>query len=528
MTEINDNTIKFIKVIIGNFAVCDLNKFKKIIKQSGTKNITVNNVFILKIKQPFLIQFPECTEPQQVWFCKLLKKESETENYFFKTVYTIYARCKNSMKILDRINRDYICNHMTLPTGSDKIIAIKSVAGSGKTTTLLNLAKRFKDKKILYLAFNKSLIEEIKNKLNDNGIKNMSPQTFDALMRDVYINSTDEFPNLIDLKHTTIGDYEPFFKGKSFQLRKAYVNYYQKFCNQVEFSDPKKFSQRKLGGEKRLLISMWKDTVNKKYQTFDSIRKLAQINRWARGYIDNIFDMVFIDEAQDFDPLMLHILLNDVKLPKIFVGDPMQAIYEWRGCINSFDNLPETAQIIEFYSTFRLGEPACTIVRKSFENCWMISKSLNKTNIVPNKDFKDTESFVYLFRTWKSLLQTAAKINTKVWIYNFESQMEFIKKLHQKLQYADLSKEERNNFSDDLPAFLIKLSFEQLDELLSNVKSNYTNEKSKAKCMMYTIHSFKGLEHDRIKIHDDIQPDEHNLRYVALTRGKLEIAIAID
>jgi superfamily I DNA/RNA helicase len=345
-------------------------------------------------------------------------------------------------------------------------------------------------------------------------------------MRDVYIHNTNELPNLIDLKHTTIGDYEPFFKGKSFQLRKAYVGYYQKFCNQVEFSDTKKFSEHILGGEKRLLNSMWADTVNKKYQTFDSIRKLVQINRWSRGYIDSVYDIIFIDEAQDFDPLMLHILLNDVNAPKVFVGDPLQSIYSWRGCINSFDNLPKTSRIIEFYSTFRIGEPACTIIRKSFDNCWMISKSANKTVIVPDKNFNNQE-YVYLFRTWKCLLQTAANIATPVWICNFESQIEFIKKLHQKLQYSDLSDEDRKDFSDDLPAFLIKLTFEQLDELLYNVKKNYTNDKSLAKCLMYTIHSYKGLEHDRIKIHDDIGSDEHNLRYVALTRGKSEIVIAI-
>lgn len=520
--EINDDTIKFTKVVVGNFAITtDLAKYYKDIKNKTKDiNVCINKNFILKIRQPTIVQLPN-GKTQKVWFCKQLNDAAVYSN----EVFTIYARCRGSMKILDQVHRGYVYNRMTLE--NNQIIAIKSVAGSGKTTTLLNLAKRFSEKKILYLAFNKNLIEEIRNKLSASGINNMYPQTFDSLMRDIYIHSTDEVPNIIDLKHTTIGDYEPFFVGKAYHLKKAYVNYYKKFCNQVEFSDPKQFSQRRLGGEKRLLVSMWKDTLDKKYHTFDSVRKLVQINKWAKGYIDSIFDIVFIDEAQDFDPLMLHILLNDTNLPKIFVGDPMQAIYEWRGCINTFDQLPPTANVIEFYSTFRLGEPACSVVRKSFDNCWMISKSGIKTHIFPNKDFGD-ESYVYLFRTWKCLLQTAAKMDRKVWIYNFETQIEGIKKLHQKLQYSNLSEDELNEFSDDLPAFLIKLSLEQLDELLSNVKKNYTQDKSKATCMMYTIHSFKGLEHDRIKIHDDIKPEEHNLRYVALTRGKSEIVIAID
>ena len=43
--------------------------------------------------------------------------------------------------------------------------------------------------------------------------------------------------------------------------------------------------------------------------------------------------MIFIDESQDFDSVMLKILLDDTNIPKLFVGDTKQAIYEWKGCI---------------------------------------------------------------------------------------------------------------------------------------------------------------------------------------------------
>lgn len=520
MDSINDSGLKFIHVMVGNFYVCDLSKYTKLLKKAAPDQpITINKKYILKIKTPFQIQFPQCTDSQRVWFCR-----SRTSDPPATSVPIVFARCRNSMKILDKLHREYVQKGLNFEN-KKQIVAIKSVAGSGKTTTLLQLAQRHTNKKILYLAFNRSLIEEIRGKLESNGIRNMTAQTFDSLMRDVYIHNNDKLPNLIELKHTTIADYHPFFAGKNFQLRKSYVGYYQKFCNQTGHNDIKKFCQRVLGGEKRLLVTMWEDTLTGKYHTFDSLRKLAQINRWSRGYLDKIYDMVFIDEAQDFDPLMLHILLNDVNLPKVFVGDPRQAIYEWRGCINSFDRLPPDAMTIEFYSTFRVGEPACKVICKAFEDCWMISRSQNKTHITSNHEFGPEEDYVYLFRTWKCLLLTAAKMRTKVWIHNFEPQIEFIKKLHQKLQYSDLSKEEREEFSDDLPAFLIKLTYEDLDDLLTSVKGNYTNNKSKAKCHMYTIHTFKGLEHDRVKIHDDIKPEEENLKYVALTRGKKEVVI---
>ena len=71
--------------------------------------------------------------------------------------------------------------------------------------------------------------------------------------------------------------------------------------------------------------------MKKQFFTFDSIRKMVEVKHWARGYLDDNYDMVFFDEAQDCDPLMLKMLLNDTTIPKVFVGDPKQAIYGFRG-----------------------------------------------------------------------------------------------------------------------------------------------------------------------------------------------------
>ena len=142
--------------------------------------------------------------------------------------------------------------------------------------------------------------------------------------------------------------------------------------------------------------------------TFDSIRIIVQINNWAEGYIDSTYDKIFIDEAQDFDNVMLYILFNNTKIPKIFVGDPLQAIYQFRGSINTFELLPKESLLIELYSTFRIGEPACSEICSFFENCNIISKSKNETIIEYNKI--PSEKYTYLFRSWKGLLLEAKKM----------------------------------------------------------------------------------------------------------------------
>ena len=55
--------------------------------------------------------------------------------------------------------------------------------------------------------------------------------------------------------------------------------------------------------------------------------KLVQLNNLADNFIDTKYDKIFIDEAQDFDIVMLDILLKNTSIPKLFVGDSMQVIY---------------------------------------------------------------------------------------------------------------------------------------------------------------------------------------------------------
>jgi len=61
---------------------------------------------------------------------------------------------------------------------STRNIKINAVAGSGKTTTVIECAKtRTATSKILYLAFNKSVKIEAGRKFTDKGLKNVNVET---------------------------------------------------------------------------------------------------------------------------------------------------------------------------------------------------------------------------------------------------------------------------------------------------------------------------------------------------------------
>lgn len=530
----------YIKVIlIGHKIICEIPDMYP------WKNLETSNIFLytgtkdwiwLKDKTDYIVNVKNVN--RHVWISDIYTFQNVIEQISFidvlstegieyfsnntqslKRTRQLHARCNNSMMMFDDIHRDFIAKKKFKV---NEVVAIKSVAGSGKTTTLLKLAEKHKTKKILYIAFNKSLITEIKGKLRLKQITNLYPKTFDALLYSLFITLHGKEPRIVDLNPRNIGEYHSWLVGKPYKLRNFYCKSFSKYCNNANINDISQFCIENYGKKQPILESIWKLVIDNSLTTFETIRKQAYINKWFNRYIDNEYDIIMIDETQDFDMIMLKMLLNDTTIPKVFVGDPMQSIYQFRGCINAFDFLPPNATIIEFYSTFRVGNPACDKIRSKFNECWMISKSKKPTIFVDS--YKDDESYTYLFRSWRVLLQTATLL-PNIWIYNFTNKYNDIINLHKKLQYIKTLNDADNTSEDDLPMFLKSLSVEELHELLDKVSKNIVDVKD-CKIKFYTIHSYKGMENDNIRIAKDVDIEkEINIYYVATTRGMEKICI---
>jgi len=500
------------KVTCGNFAICEGNPKGTFVQSPYEEWLWIRDRHVYTVQSEGKVR--------RVLFCQVITREEVTllnkgvspihvtRGTHVPEIEMIFGRCEASMRFLDPKHRDYV-NTMKLDRGD--ILAIKSVAGSGKTTTLLKLAEAHKKKRILYLAFNKSLIEEIKQKAPTN----LYPRTFDSLLYNII---TPRPTNIMDIKPHTVSKIVPWLTNKPWKMKQKYANLFEKFCNQIDFDSPEMFTKKK---PEKLLFSMWESAVKGRFQSFGTIRKMCHDRRLCRGVLDEQYDLIFIDESQDFDLLMLSILLRDTTIPKIFVGDPMQAIYQWRGAIDAFAKLPGHAKVVEFYTTFRVGEPACSRIREQFKDCWMIAGKDHRTEL--KYDVTPTERYTHLFRTWRGLMETA-RFTKNVWINDFDKQAGYMRNLSEKLKKFDLTDDERSQFSDDLPYFLLSLGQGELEQMLDDIEANSVS-KDECTCEMYTIHAYKGLEDKVVKVHSDIDEEEENLRYVALTRGVQEINV---
>jgi len=430
---------------IGNFLVSDnnlpgqkllLNKCKVYIPNDGEKD-----VYIYKFSKKY---------------AKLAKK-----------IGLIYARDTESMKFLDDIYRRFVSDKLKFVKGQNDVVMIKSPAGSGKTTTLRQLCeKHAQDCRILYTAFNTAVVEAFATN------KNVFPKTFDSIMNTVYP------ADIKYLNDEEIKNYRP-----------EIVKKFTKFCNGLDTID-----------NHPDLRKIWKDVVDNKFQTHDSVRKLVytqpELKKLFDAYMCENYDVIFIDEAQDFDLVMLH-LISDLPIPKLFVGESLQSIYGWRGCIDVFDHV-KSGLLIEFYSSFRTKDPLCTRLTQMFKDCWMIPAGNGRT--IATSDFKKFKnkyqgSYTHLFRSRYNLIEAARKYNDKLWIHDFDT---MCAEIHQILKWKKIN---------------------QRDWIVDNIRQKIV-AKEEATCKMYTIHAFKGLEDDYVVVDNDIKPEETNLQYVAYTRAK--------
>ncbi len=84
---------------------------------------------------------------------------------------------------------------------------------------------------------------------------------------------------------------------------------------------------------------------------------------WALSKPHAQTDYVMVDEAQDLNPVLLNVL-KGLDCPIVYVGDPYQQIYEWRGAVNAMEAVSTRHRVL-LSQSFRFGPEiaaAATIV----------------------------------------------------------------------------------------------------------------------------------------------------------------------
>lgn len=222
-------------------------------------------------------------------------------------------------------------------TGEGNAI-VEAVAGSGKSTTIVECLKRLPaGNSSIFLAFNKSIAEELKSR--GVNARTFHSLTYGPVMR-LKGSNTIEGNKLRNLVHKNMSREGEDLYGKFICRLVGLARQSGIGCliadnekvweaiaehHDLELEDPKAEWKEAIRLARMLLT--WSNESN--LVDFDDLLYLAVKENLALGK----FDYVFVDESQDTNAIQRALLRKILKPTSriIAVGDPSQAIYGFRG-----------------------------------------------------------------------------------------------------------------------------------------------------------------------------------------------------
>lgn len=451
-------------------------------------------------------------------------------------------------------------------------IVVDAAAGSGKTTTLVDYANRWRDLRGLYLAFNRDIADSAQNRfppwvraqtMHSYAYKALNVARFkDRLtgkirrqtLRQAGLDLHSEYLTPDRMIRCTLQALTNFCidGGTEFKVE---------HCG-LEKSPPA--TQAAMLPRIAAIVKRFLDYENSGLPfTHDMYLKRLEMV----GSIGELADYIMIDEAQDSNGVTLSLAKKSGK-PVIFIGDPKQSIYAFRGAINAMANVdgprfplsmswrfgPQLADLCNHILSFS-DEPPAVPIR---------GRPDRETKIEPYTGRAPARSFI-LSRTNARLFEGLIAIppGTPFFIAGG-----FDTLANQLMSAYALSRNEQWKVTDpyvrgysfwedmleeaveDDPdakklVKIVKDYGDQIPVIIERLRTHQRPHHQDAQVLLSTAHKAKGLEADSVVVLDDFPTpkelqtrllddklsqidyeQEINLTYVAVSRAKHRLLLA--
>jgi superfamily I DNA/RNA helicase len=429
-------------------------------------------------------------------------------------------------------------------------IRINAVAGSGKTTTIIEYAAtRPSNSRILYLAFNKSVRLEATRKFEALGLGHVKIETAHSLAfkhivpRHGYTikaqgYKTHEIVDLLGLsgngeKHTEyiiaghINKFLTYFCNSD-KVKVQDLNYLDTVSDSKAKAFVKSFYGSIEDGTRLLLAKMDKGEIE---IIHDFYLKKFQLSAPALPY-----DHILFDEGQDASGAMLDVFLKQQAV-KVIVGDMHQQIYAWRYAVNSLAKTDFTtlrlsasfrfpqdiarlaAGILSWKNQLYELEPV-SITGKGVDTGGSTKATIARTNlglllsaiayITDNRKVKH----IYFEGNIKSYTYAddGASLYDVLGLFN-NSHDKIRDKLVKSMKDLDELEEYIEKTEDIQLSMMVELVKEYGNEIYGVIKSlkdlhTGDEDRGKAEMIFSTVHRAKGMEFDTVFLVDDYHGGE--------------------
>ncbi|RYY97391.1 MAG: ATP-dependent helicase [Chitinophagaceae bacterium] len=461
-------------------------------------------------------------------------------------------------------------------------LKINAVAGSGKTTTLIQYAaSRPAGARILYLAFNRTVRTEAEARFAALGMTNVRVETAHSLAfrHVVPANgyrvratgySTRELAALLGLsaageKHGAhilanhVGKFVAFFCNSDAR-RVQELNYTDLVQEEKARAFVRTHYAQVEQGTRLLLARMDNGSIE---CTHDFYLKKFQLMEPRLDY-----DYILFDEGQDASPAMLDVFLRQ-RAVKLIVGDTHQQIYGWRHAVNALDGVDFPTYALS--TSFRFGPPIASLAvsvlswkgylgdmplvdikggsKRAAEgkSCATIARSNLGLLLQAIRFITDNRSVQRIYFEGNINSYTYADEGASLYDVLYLSNgkhdkirdplLKGMKDLDELGEYI----EKTEDASLSTLVEIVKEYGNEIFDLLKSLKSKHVGdgERGTAEMIFSTVHRAKGMEYDTVHLASDFLTEakveriaadkkasparvfeEINLLYVALTRTK--------
>ena len=433
-------------------------------------------------------------------------------------------------------------------------IKINAVAGSGKTTTMIEYARtRPHGSRILYLAFNRAVRTEASKRFSKLGLNNVRVETAHSLAYKSIVfhhryrvrnqgYSTFETAEILGLQA----------KGEK-HIEFIVANHINKFISYFCNSDQQKIKDLNYldivsDPQAKTFVKRFYKIIEKQTRYFLAKMDRNEIEITHDFYLKKFqlsspvlpYDYILFDEAQDASGAMLDIVLRQ-KAVKVIVGDSHKQIYGWRFAVNSLEKA--NFKTLHLTNSFRFAPDIARLATEILEwkNHLYIESGI-KIKGKGNSKKKTTKAVIG--RTNLGLLMKAIEFlseDQKIRKIHFEGNINSYTyasdgaSLYDVLNlYNDQNKYIRNDLIKAMTSFseleeyvektedielglvvkIIKEYGTKIPGLIQALKEKHTEEKEKADLVFSTVHRCKGMEYDIVHLVDDFINEKklHNLK----------------
>lgn len=446
-------------------------------------------------------------------------------------------------------------------------LVVKAFAGTGKTTTLEKFALRNSDTRILYLAFQRSVADEAKARFPKNVTCKTSHQLAYAAVGKSYKHKQKSGIRLQDVAHAIQSQNWAVIRDIISTLNTFLVSGDTSVLNgHTPNNDlPRALSAPELRYKSQLteiaehLWNRMRDKNDPFPMTHDGYLKLYQLEKPDLALR---YGCILFDEAQDANPVTTELVL-DQRCQLIFVGDPHQQIYRFRGADNALetDKMVDALQL-QLSHSFRFGPEvalvANAILRLKDEQVPLVGRGPTDTVLLTMPSHVGHVAVLSrtVIGTIQSALDAVMEEKKVFWLGGLSSyqidnvldvywlkhgQTSKIKNQRLHADYGgdfDRYKKVASETGDtEMRRALQLLKNPNLLDAIDKLQSHTVDCEKLADITVSTVHKAKGMEWDNVIISNDfpdlfsLKPhseewcDEVNLLYVAATRAMTRLVI---